>query len=32
MVTAHTAPPNLSVRGTNGIDYAYRDFGEGAVP
>ena len=24
--------PNKSVRAANGIDYAYRDQGEGAVP
>ena len=29
---AYSSVPNTSVRAANGIDYAYRDQGEGAVP
>jgi hypothetical protein len=29
---AHSSVPNNSVKAANGIDYAYRDQGEGAVP
>ncbi len=29
---AYSSVPNKSVRAANGIDYAYRDQGEGAVP
>src|SRR5271165_3021745 len=32
LMPAYSSVPNTSVRAANGIDYAYRDQGEGAVP
>ncbi|HEY2562172.1 MAG TPA: hypothetical protein VGI44_00600 [Acidimicrobiales bacterium] len=31
MTDTHTAPPNQVVRGANGVDYAYREIGDGGT-